>query len=437
MLVEAFVRFGGKYFRKFQDSMLPSHKKALINFTQCRTDTYGKLQSTCTSCGLVVESNGACRNRACPKCNNSCTKAWIARQEARFPRVSYHHLVFTVPSELRYIARQNQAVFYEKLMAAVCNTLTHFGQSQKWVKGRIGFMSVLHTWDSKLNIHPHVHVLLMGGYLEESGQWVEVKRQVMFPHRAMASRFKTVLLKSLRKELEEKIPSSIWKLPFVIYSKKTFPGSRSVLKYLGQYIKRIGIGPSRIVSVDKFGVTFKYRHRLGPEQHEFREMRLSGEEFLRRYHQHILPKGFIRVRYYGLLHPYFKEDLAEIRDANGKEKNEIEEEISHCKQCRECKLPMVTTFLLLPVFQRLGMKKGSKFYINTWNNPTDLSNNEIMENPSYNQLLEPTAVLPVMPPACASGPPGRRVPPASTPGGSAARYAEKISAQMILRLSLS
>jgi len=385
LLTEVLRRFGRRYFAEYGDRMLPGHIKALLNFEECRTDTYGKLQSICEGCGIAEESSGACKNRACPKCNNSCTLSWIERQKARFPRTSYHHLVFTVPEELRYLARKNQKIFYTALMDAVSNTLVHFGAAPKWVNGQIGFLSVLHTWDSKLLIHPHVHVLLMGGYLNDRGEWKEVERKVMFPHSAMSVRFKTVFLKSLREAFSEKIPSDIWKLPFVIYSKQNHPGSLNVLEYLGQYIKRIGISPFRIVKVDKHSVTFKYRHRMEDGPSEFREMTVSGFEFLRRYLQHILPKGFIRVRYFGLLHPYFKEELRKIRDLAPIQSPTLEEP-AKAKHCKECRLPMVTTFLILPSFYRRPKKVGGEFYISK---VEESINDDYMKKPAYNKLIEP------------------------------------------------
>ena len=362
-LVDALNRFSGKYLRHYRDRMPIGHLKALSNFTHCRTEAYGKFVGACTGCGLIEESYGACRNRACPKCNNSGTSEWIEKAKARLPNTSYFHMVFTVPSELHSIGRRNQKVFYEKLMAAVGETLTAFGASRKWVHGRIGFMTFLHTWDSKLNFHPHVHVLAMGGYLDEKGDWVAVQRGELFPARALSKRFKTVFLKSLRQSLGENIPSTFWKLPWVVYSKKTFPGTQSVIEYLGRYVKKIGIGASRLLRVDKKGVVLKYRHRLGRESHEFRSMRLTGEEFMRRYLQHVLPKGFVRLRYCGLVHPYFEKELARIR---GRVATEVKEEIGTVppvKACRECQGPLVEVARQVPsFFTRRKKRRGNSIY---------------------------------------------------------------------------
>ena len=365
------------------------HKKALLNFNECRTEKYGLLEEVCTACGLVETKRGACRNRACPKCNNSRTEEWIEDAKRRLPNIPYFHMVFTVPSELHYIARKNQSVFYDKLMRAVGETLVAFGESPEFVQGKIGFMSVLHTWDSKLRFHPHVHVLMAGGFLNSAGTFVPIKKEAAFPTHAMSCRYKTVLLKSLREELDEKIPSSFWNLAWVVYCKKTFPGTNDVVSYVGRYIKRIGIGPSRILKVDNKGVVFKYRHRLNKKETEFREMRLDGEEFMRRYLQHILPKGFVRIRYYGLLHTYNSEALARIKSENGdgvEEKEELKK-----KECDECAVKRITIKEIRPWWFGLR-KKGGKFYLykEEMKTKTGIASND--GAPPHNKLLKPTAL---------------------------------------------
>jgi hypothetical protein len=247
-------------------------------------------------------------------------------------------------------------------------------------------MCVLHTWDSKLGFFPHVHVMMLGGFLNQEGQFERVQRKVVFPNNCLAKWFKTRLLNSLREELGEKIPSSFWKLAWVVYTKKNFASHHNVVEYLGRYIKRIGIGASRIVKVDKGGVVFKVRHRLNRHKSEMREMSVSGEEFLRRYLQHILPKGFVRLRYYGLLHPYWAASLEKIRMENGEEINEeIGEKESEIK-CKACELPLVTVAVIRPWFERRE-KWGRKFYTNSTRDP--ISEKE-MEKPAHNKLLKPT-----------------------------------------------
>jgi hypothetical protein len=357
-LIQAFARFAPKYMAKYQSDMPYRHKKALLNFKECRTEKYGLLEEACPSCGLVETKRGACRNRACPKCNNSGTEEWIEKAKKRLPNVPYFHLVFTVPSELHFIARRNQAVFYDKLMKAVGETLTAFGASDKWVHGQIGFMSVLHTWDSKLLYFPHVHVLMLGGYLDSAGEFVPIQRENVFPTRCLSKRFKTTLLKSLRDALDENIPSKFWNLAWVVYNKKTFPGTQDVVTYLGRYIKRIGIGASRIERVDKHGVCFRYRHRLNEGKSEFRSMALSGEEFMRRYMQHILPKGFVRIRYVGLLHTRFALELERIKRNNGEVIEQPEDKPVE-KPCKECDVPRVVVREIRPWWEGLRKRSGN------------------------------------------------------------------------------
>ncbi len=364
--------------------MPSSHKKALLNFNECRTETYGKTILACTNCGLVEEKNGACRNRACVKCNNSRTQEWIDTAKRRLPKTDYYHLVFTVPTELHYIARKNQSVFYDKLLKAVGETLGAFGASPRWVQGQIGFMAVLHTWDSKLGFFPHVHVMMLGGFLNQEGEFERVQRKVIFPNNCLAKWFKTRFLNALREELGEKIPSSFWKLAWVVYTKKNFASHHNVVEYLGRYIKRIGIGASRIVKVDKGGVVFKVRHRLNRHQSEMREMSISGEEFLRRYLQHILPKGFVRLRYYGLLHPYWSASLEKIRMENGEETLEEMEEKESETKCKECEVPLVVVAKFQPWFQRRE-KWGRKFSIHKTRNP---ESEKEMKKPAHNKLIE-------------------------------------------------
>ena len=390
-LAQVFQRFGRAYALKYGERMPIGHLKALKNIEDCRTFAYGKWVGACTSCGEVEEINGACRNRACPKCNNSRTAEWVEAQKARLPKTAYHHLVFSVPSELRDIARRNQKVFFKRLLWAVSETLLAFGRGDRQVHGRIGFLSVLHTWDSKLNFHPHVHVLMMSGYLDEKGEWVPVERKHIFPNDALSSMYKTKLLKALRSDLGENIPSSFHKLEWVVYTKKEFAGSAHVLEYLGAYVKRMGISSSRILSVSKQGVELKFRHRLSRHSHEWRPMTLSGEEFLRRYLQHVLPKGFVRVRYYGLMNPHQSDSLAMVKakiEGVEKEKEETKEEEHLPRQCGVCMLPMLTLVNLVPPFFKARQKKAMKFYIY---NRDEAMNKNNGDNAAHNKLIDPTA----------------------------------------------
>lgn len=221
-----------------------------------------------------------------------------------------------------------------------------------------------------------------------------IERNNPFPTHCLSKRYKTVLLKSLREELGEKVPSQFWKLAWVVYNKKMFPGTGDVVTYLGRYIKRVGIGASRILKVDKHGVEFRYRHRLNRNEHEFRPMHLSGEEFMRRYLQHILPKGFVRIRYHGLLHTSNAEKLAEIKRKNG---DVIEEKEPWESKCEKCDTKRVKVREIRPWWAK-GRKKGWKFYLLKGKGRTE-PEEEKKEGvgavgkggaPPYNNLFNPT-----------------------------------------------
>jgi hypothetical protein len=279
-------------------------------------------------------------------------------------------MVFTVPDVLRYLARRNQRIFYTLLLSTVHDTLRHFSDSLTWINGKTGYMSILHTWDSRLNIHPHVHVLFLGGYLNTKNEWTPLSTSKIFPNEAMSVYFKTILLKSLRKHFEEKIPSEFWKTKWIIYTKKAETGDSHVIEYLGAYVKRIAIASSRIVSVDDSNVTFKYRHYNTRHDIQMKTMTVSGFEFLRRYMQHVLPHNFVRVRYYGLMHPAYSEEIMKIKNSAGSvtvsQRHSQNDSNSRYFQCSTCKKPLLMTMVIFPYYFALRINNQEidtgKFY---------------------------------------------------------------------------
>jgi hypothetical protein len=369
-LIKIFNTFGSGYLKQYIDKMPLNHKKAFKDISNCRTIKHGMIEMKCEECGEQHYSFGACRNRACPKCNSLKNIEWIQSTCNRFPNVNYYHIVFTVPDVLRYLARRNQRIFYTLLLSSVHDTLRHFSDSSEWMNGKTGYMSILHTWDSKLNIHPHVHVLFLGGYLNNQNEWTPLSASKVFPNEAMSCHFKTVLLKSLRKYFQEKIPSEFWKKKWIVYTKKAETGDSHVIEYLGAYVKRIAIASSRIVSVDDSNVTFKYRHYKDRNNVEMIKMTVPGLEFLRRYMQHVLPNNFVRVRYYGLMHPAYSEEIKKIRNSEGNvvisERHSSNDPNLSFLGCPTCKKPFLITMLIFPsyVVQRAKNQERnpSKFY---------------------------------------------------------------------------
>ena len=406
MLIEAFKRFGPAYLEKYQDSMLPGHKKALHDILACREGKFGKVGLACETCGLVEEMNGACRNRACVKCNGCRVREWIEKTKKRLPGVTYYHLVFTIPSELRDIARRNQKVFYQRMFWAVKETLFNYTDSQ-WIKGDIGFISFLHTWDTKLLFHPHLHVVVLGGYFGACGRFVKLDREQFIPNSVLSKKFKTCFLNSLRDDLKQNIPSPFWKQKWVVFTKRSFDSSESVIEYLGRYVKKLAISESRMVALTNDGVSFRYRQHKGRnEKPEKKIMFLPGEDFLRRYFQHVLPARFVRVRYNGLLHTAHNDFLEMLREEEGQMTPEEEIEPKPQKLCKECMLPLVTAYMLIPAFLRGSAKlqKGNVLY-NIPGVPPDPQIHDYYEknkNPAYNNLLEPIGFG--CPSACVSKP---------------------------------
>jgi Putative transposase/Transposase zinc-binding domain len=369
-LIQVFDTFSKQYLNQYIDNMPSTHKKAFKDISNCRTIKYGMIEMKCEDCEEVHYSFGACRNRACPKCNSLKNHEWIQNISNKFPNVNYYHIVFTVPDVLRYLARKNQRIFYSLLLSSVHDTLRAFSQSSEWINGKTGYMLVLHTWDSKLNIHPHVHVLFLGGYLNNKNEWTPLSASKVFPNEAMSCRFKTILLKSLRKHFQEKIPSELWKKKWIVYTKKAETGDSHVIEYLGAYVKKIAISSSRIVNVDESNVVFKYRHYNDRHDIKMIKMTVSGFEFIRRYMQHVLPNAFVRVRYYGLLHPSYSEEIKKIKNAEGNvtlsERHRPNETKASYRECSSCNKPFIMTMVIFPSYlvHRINNqdKNSSKFY---------------------------------------------------------------------------
>jgi hypothetical protein len=299
---------------------------------------------------------------------------WIRTLCEKYPNVNYYHIVFTVPEELRYLARRSQESFYTILLDSVNKTLRAFSSNSTWMHGEAGYMSVLHTWDSRMNIHPHVHVLFLGGCVGEDGVFVPLSESKVFPNEAMSCRFKTIMLKALRTEFSENIPSDIWKLKWIVYTKKAETGDSHVIEYLGSYVKRTAIAASRIAEVGKETVTFKYRYYVDRHTIEMRNMTVSGLEFIRRYMQHVLPSRFVRVRYYGLMHSSKTQTIAPLKTRLGCVQMSERYATKPNRQCENCKKPFRVTMVIFSMyafqFNDLQNKPRGKFY-NTRIMPTD------------------------------------------------------------------
>lgn len=292
---------GKAYLDSYGDRMLPSHKQALFAIGNCRTESMGGHVGECEECGHQEYTYHSCKNRSCPKCHGSDTKRWLQAREAELLSTRYFHLVFTLPSELRDIVRSNQKILYDILIKAAVVSLTAIGLDPRYVGGKLGILTVLHTWTRALEHHPHVHMLVPAGGLDQDGQWRQSRNEFLVPVRALSRGFRYRFMQMAKKSLPgEAFPKEVWNKEWVVFCKPTFNRAKKVLRYLGRYVHRIAITNNRILALQDGQVTFRYQRS---DSKEWKNMKLPASEFLRRYLQHVLPQGFHKVRYYGLLSP--------------------------------------------------------------------------------------------------------------------------------------
>jgi hypothetical protein len=294
-------RYGPEYLKEFDDRILPSHRRTLADVVACRTESMGGHLAECEGCGYQQYSYHSCKNRSCPKCHTSDTKRWLEKREAELLPVRYFHLVFTLPQELRDIVRCNQQQLYAILMQAAAEMLIKLGLDPKYVGGKLSILAVLHTWTRAMEFHPHVHMLVPAGGLDTEGNWHPTRKKWLVPVTALSRLFRARFMKLAQKALPEEIfPEKVWNKDWVVYCQPPLTTAKKVLRYLGRYVHRIAITNSRIESMADGKVIFRYQESATGEQ---KRMILPAKEFLRRYLQHVLPQGFHKVRYYGLLSP--------------------------------------------------------------------------------------------------------------------------------------
>ncbi len=312
-LADVVNRFRNKYTLKYPN-MMPSHKKALSDISRCCTKALGGRRYRCDDCNRDFWLYHCCRNRSCPKCHATQTQQWIDRRRMELLPCDYFHVVATVPEQLRPIFLANQKYMYGLLMRLTAEVLKEICADSRHLGGVPGILSILHTWDGKLGYHPHVHMLVTGGGVTPDGDnWEPARGKYLLPVRLMsqrlASRFRKVL-RAERPDLYARLTDDVWHREWVCYSKHYGQGNEAVLNYLARYVHRIAISNARILAMDATHVVFRYKDH---KKNQWRTMRLEGVEFLRRFLMHVLPRGFHKVRYYGLWHPRHRPLLALAR----------------------------------------------------------------------------------------------------------------------------
>jgi hypothetical protein len=297
----------------------PAQAKVVNALIVCRTATLGGHVDVCDTCGHEAVSYNSCRNRHCPKCQGSATAAWLDAQQQVLLPVSYAHVVFTLPAQLAPLALQNPRVVYGLLFQAVSQTLLQVAATPRHLGARIGFLAILHTWGQNLMHHPHVHcVVPSGGIALDGTGWVNSRPGFFLPVRVLARLYRGKLLALLAEahaagrlqfhgELQRlgnpaafrRMLTDARKLEWVVYAKPPFGGAGAVLKYLARYTHRIAISNHRLLEADEHHVSFRWKdYRHG---HQQRVMALEVEEFARRFLMHVLPRRFVKIRYYGFL----------------------------------------------------------------------------------------------------------------------------------------
>jgi Putative transposase/Transposase zinc-binding domain len=314
-LTEVVRRHGPGYLERFGASVLPSQVRAIHRISACRTAALGGHIAHCEQCNQQHLLYHSCRHRACPQCGSLQTTRWVERQRELLLPVPYFHVVFTLPSELRSIVRAHQKALLPVLFRAAYESLSELCLDRHFLGAQIGALAVLHTWTRTLNWHPHVHLLVPGGGLAADGEtWVNVPRRskrYLVPVAALSKRFRGRFMALARKALPDgQLPPAPKAKRWITFAKPVVAGADKVIEYLGRYVHKTAIGNHAVLAFDDRTVTFRY---TDSRDHRRKQMTLPAHEFLRRLLQHVPPKGFHRVRCFGLLHTQHRVTLRRLQ----------------------------------------------------------------------------------------------------------------------------
>ena len=309
-MADIFRQHGSEYLSGYSDHILYSHKRVLKDIIQCRTSNLGGQVYCCEHCGKVHYSYHSCKNRHCPKCMNDYSEKWLEEQKDRLLPVLYFMATFTLPDDLRCLARSNQKIIYNLIFKASSSALQKLANDPKYVGGRLGLCGVLHTWTRELHYHPHVHYLIPGGGLKGT-QWKMVKNDYLMPVKALSKIFRAKFRDALKKtNLYDQVPSIVWNNKWVVHIEPVGSGVPA-FKYLAPYIFRVAISNNNILNLNKGQVTFRFKDS---NTKRMKFVTIPAQEFIRRFLQHVLPHRFRKVRYYGCLSPRNKKQLEQVQN---------------------------------------------------------------------------------------------------------------------------
>ena len=313
---DVFNRFYPEYTKTHELSA--AQRKAAYHIRNCKTGAFGINVSVCEECGCISVHYNSCRDRCCPMCQEFPKEKWVDARREDVLDAPYFHVVFTVPEELNPVIYSNQKLLYNALYHASSDTLRELASDSKYLGADIGYICILHTWGSEMNFHPHIHAVVLGGGLDPKSHWKDSGEDFFLPIRVVSRLFRGKYLAKLKRfwkdgKLEfhgsaerfknhyafKELLDVCYNKEWILYCKKPFGGAESVIRYLGKYTHRIAISNYRIKSMTDSTVTFTAKDYKN--QGQWKEVTITGEEFIRRFLMHIPPKRFVRIRHYGLL----------------------------------------------------------------------------------------------------------------------------------------
>jgi len=299
------------YREKFGNSMPENHKRVIHAISNCRQGYYGYSDHICEECQNRELLLNCCGNRHCPSCQTDKNKHWLAKQMDKLLQTDYFMITFTIPQELRSLVRSNQEVCYNVFFKATSETLITLTADDKYIGcDTPGFFGVLHTWGRQLPYHPHIHYIAPAGGIKDD-KWLPSSPKFYVSNHAASKMFRGKFIALLKEAgLGDRIPQAVWEKDWVVNTEPVGDGSSS-LQYLAPYVHRVALTDSRIKSYDESQVTFNYKKG---KSRRLRSLKLAPEEFLRRFLQHTLPSGFMKIRYYGFMHPNSRYKPQDVRD---------------------------------------------------------------------------------------------------------------------------
>lgn len=319
--------------------------RTLDAIKRCRTASLGGHIDGCTNCGQILVSYNSCRNRHCPKCQGQKREQWIQAREEELLPVSYFHVVFTIPDTLNHLCLFKAKLIYNTLFKTAWSVINSFGHDKNWLGAQTGMISILHTWGQTLSLHPHLHCIIPGGGLTKDGRWITSKTigKYLFSVKAMSKVFRARFIEELKAQipdlLTEELRQELYSKDWVVYAKRPFGSVHSVIEYLGRYTHKIAISNHRLQDIRGGEVSFTYKDYKDNGKKTL--MTLGVVEFIRRFAMHILDKGLVRIRHYGILSNTAKQEAiplirAQLPEMCIKNKEGAKPELFNPRKCPCC-----------------------------------------------------------------------------------------------------